>query len=214
MEKSDISPPPVSGLTMNMCAVAALAFIGSGAATPPHSHGILSEDTTMRRHRFPLFSMAATIAALAACDTATPVRPIDVNGGALAKGSSNPSATWKLPLADVGLSIKSDGQYSDGTYSVYANGVCSFSSTIFYDGTGDNTFGFEYPHGRSCGRAWTVTYPDGVSETLAHEPLGEVDDPHVPTGLPTGLGSMALTGIRPSWRAGSVGHACRTSPTP
>lgn len=81
----------------------------------------------------------------------------------------NTTATWAFPLADARLSVRSDRQYSDGTYSLYADGVCTVSSTIFVTGTGDNTIGFSYPksgHG-SCGRTWTLSYPDGFSETLS-----------------------------------------------
>jgi len=88
-----------------------------------------------------------------------------------ARGSSNATATWQFPLSDEGLSVKSDHQFVDGTgtYSTYANGTCTVSSTIFYSGSGDNTIQFSYPKARSCGRTWTVVYPDGYTETLAYQ---------------------------------------------
>jgi hypothetical protein len=85
----------------------------------------------------------------------------------------NPSATWKLPLNDAGLSLKSDRQYSDGTYSVYANGVCNMVGGIaagLSGGSGSNTGNAimqmtTASHGK-CGRLFTIAYPDGVTETL------------------------------------------------
>jgi len=89
----------------------------------------------------------------------------------LAKPPSDPTATWAFPLADAGLSVRSDHLYSDGTYSLYAHGVCSVSSPIFFGGTGDNTISFNYPRGsgkNACGRTWTVEYPDGYVEALSY----------------------------------------------
>ena len=111
--------------------------------------------------------------AVAACSTESPgpaslTAPPSANSRT--KSTSNPTATWEFPVSDAGLSVKSDHTFLDGTgtYSVYANGVCSVSSTIFYGGSGDNTIQFSYPKGKSCGRTWTVDYPDGYSETLAY----------------------------------------------
>ena len=71
----------------------------------------------------------------------TPTTPSRVEGYAAAKpgGPADPTATWKIPLADAGLGFASDGQYGDGTYSVYADGVCgvsakSFETTAAWDG--------------------------------------------------------------------------------
>jgi hypothetical protein len=86
-------------------------------------------------------------------------------------GPSDPTATWKIPLADAGLSLKSDHLFGDGTYSVYADGTCTVGAKIFattaFSNTGDATIEMGYPSGRKCGRAITVTYPDAGSETLA-----------------------------------------------
>jgi hypothetical protein len=84
--------------------------------------------------------------------------------------ASNPTSTWEIPLADAGLSVKSDHKYPDAAaqYSLYAPGVCSFTSTMFTTGSGDDTFGFNYTKPGKCGRTWTVTYPDGLTETLAY----------------------------------------------
>jgi hypothetical protein len=81
----------------------------------------------------------------------------------------NATSTWLFPIADAGLSMRSDHQFSDGTYSSYTPGVCSFTSTLFTTGSGDNVIGFTYPPKRGgCGRTWTLRYPDGYTETLAY----------------------------------------------
>jgi len=114
----------------------------------------------------------------------------------------NSAATWAFPLADAGLSLKSDRQYSDGTYSRYADGVCSVESTIFVPGTGDNTISFTYPKGRkgACGRKWTLAFPDGYAESLAYSgglqvlannaysiPVGSTALRHLRIGMKNGL---------------------------
>ena len=120
------------------------------------------------------FAGAAALLLVAACssDVGTP-SSVKVKQDGIAFSNvtnSNPSSTWEIPLADAGLSVKSDHQFPDGTntYSVYAAGVCSFTSTIFTTGSGDDTFGFTYPKAGKCGRTWTVTYSDGFTETLAY----------------------------------------------
>ena len=118
------------------------------------------------------FAGAAALLLVAACssDIATPVRqPLAQRPDFNSVTNSNPSSNWEIPLADAGLSVKSDHKYPDATntYSVYAQNVCSFSSTMFTTGSGDDTFGFTYPKGK-CGRTWTVTYSDGFTETLAY----------------------------------------------
>jgi hypothetical protein len=81
--------------------------------------------------------------------------------------------TWKLPLDDTGLSFKSDRQFSDAGYSVYASGVCNVSGSLF-DGTGggtndggDATIQTTLPSRGKCGRLFTLAYPDGHAETVA-----------------------------------------------
>jgi hypothetical protein len=117
---------------------------------------------------------AAALLLLTACSGETS-RPTEIR---LTPGRSTVSSakttsltsTWEVPLADASLSVKSDHNFPDAnaTYSVYANGVCSFTSTFFTTGSGDDTFGFNYPKPRTCGRTWTVSYPDGFTETLAY----------------------------------------------
>jgi hypothetical protein len=103
----------------------------------------------------------------------------------------DPTATWKIPLADVGLSLKSDGRNGDGTYSVYANGVCSVAAKIYAtteaSNTGDATIQMSYPKGRTCGRTITMVYPDGTQETLAaFSNLNQLQSTDPSTIIPTG----------------------------
>jgi hypothetical protein len=82
----------------------------------------------------------------------------------------DPAATWKIPLADAGLALRSDHAYSDGTYSVYANGVCNVSSKIFAttaaSNSGDATLQTSATTKGKCGRTISLFYPDGVAENL------------------------------------------------
>jgi len=91
------------------------------------------------------------------------------------RGNINPAPTdtWRLPLDTAGLAFRSDGQYSDGTHSVYANGICNVTGSIFNgsDGgsndSGDATIQTSSPSKAKCGRVFTLAYPDGFTETLA-----------------------------------------------
>lgn len=80
----------------------------------------------------------------------------------------NTTANWLLPIDASALSLRSDGKFSDGTFSTYADGVCSFESTVFFTGSGDNVMEFKYPKRKTCGRTFTLAFPDGYSETLAY----------------------------------------------
>ncbi|HEY6829088.1 MAG TPA: hypothetical protein VI259_19645 [Gemmatimonadaceae bacterium] len=78
----------------------------------------------------------------------------------------DPTATFTIPLSDAGLSIRSDHLSSDGTNSVYANGVCNVSAKIFattqFSNSGDATL--STGTSGKCGRHITVIFPDGSSE--------------------------------------------------
>lgn len=82
----------------------------------------------------------------------------------------DPTDTWKIPLADANLSLRSDHAYSDGTYSSYTSGVCNVSGTIFAttaaSNSGDATIQTSNATHGKCGRQFTLAYPDGVTETL------------------------------------------------
>jgi hypothetical protein len=84
---------------------------------------------------------------------------------------SDPTATWKIPLADANLALKSDHAYGDGTYSLYANGVCNVSGKIFAttaaSNSGDATLQTSTATKGKCGRLITLAYPDGYTESIA-----------------------------------------------
>jgi hypothetical protein len=82
----------------------------------------------------------------------------------------DPAATWVFPANDASLSIQSDGLYSDGTQSTYADRVCRVEAKIYAttqaSNSGDATIKTSAPKGKTCGRRFTFIYPDGFSETL------------------------------------------------
>jgi hypothetical protein len=86
-------------------------------------------------------------------------------------GPVDPTDTWKIPLADANLALRSDRAYSDGTYSSYTSGVCNVSGGIFAttaaSNSGDATIQTSNPTKGKCGRQFTIVYPDGFTETLA-----------------------------------------------
>lgn len=82
---------------------------------------------------------------------------------------TNPTAAVGIPLADALLNLKSDGAFSAGTNSVYANGVCGVTGQIFLSGSGDMVVDAGNPKysDASCAyypRRATVVYPDGTSD--------------------------------------------------
>jgi hypothetical protein len=82
----------------------------------------------------------------------------------------DPTATWKIPLADAGLALRSDQAYGDGIYSVYANGICNVTGTIFAtiaaSNSGDATLQTSTATKGRCSRSVSLFYPDGFSENL------------------------------------------------
>jgi hypothetical protein len=89
----------------------------------------------------------------------------------LRRNINPPTDTWQLPIADAALSLKSDGQYRDAIYSSYASGICNVSGSIFAgygtNDSGDATIQTSLPSKGKCGRVFTLSYPDGLTETLA-----------------------------------------------
>ena len=119
-----------------------------------------------------LYSAVVLAATLSACgESSSPAGPIAFNGEPrLAKpAGSTPTTTWKFPLVGTGVSVRGDGKYSDGTYSVYADGVCGVIGAFFDGGpasSGDMTL--NTGSDRRCAnspRKLTLTYDDGFVET-------------------------------------------------
>ncbi len=81
---------------------------------------------------------------------------------------TDPTATWYFPLADENLNVKSDRLFGDGVSSVYANGVCKVSTTMFAtsvtSSSGDVVL--NTGTGGNCRRHFTVAYPDGLTESV------------------------------------------------
>lgn len=111
----------------------------------------------------------AAIAAACSDQALLPTSTVAVLTPANAK-VSDPTATWMIPLDATGLAFQSDGLYGNGTYSVYANGICTVSTTIFVGGSGDATIQANAPKGHVCGREFKYVFPDGSSETVANYP--------------------------------------------
>ncbi len=135
--------------------------------------------------RYALIPIAASACLLAGCqsDLISPQNPGAPSAPALGKSTTtNATATWKLPLNTSGLGLISDGQYSDGTSSVYDDGVCGVTTQIFNatgSSSGDATLQTNNPTAKANGCAqyprkmmlvYAVgdpQYPNGGSETMA-----------------------------------------------
>lgn len=121
-----------------------------------------------------LVTLIAVALAAACSSDATPTATLSSSqahakpgGGGGGGGTSDPSASWLLPLDAGALAVRSDGQYASGAYSRYANGVCSVSAKIFLNGSGDATIQTDAGKGKNgCTRRFTVTYPDGATESF------------------------------------------------
>jgi len=83
----------------------------------------------------------------------------------------DPTATWKFPLNDAGLSVRSDHGFSDGTSSLYTDGLCKVGAKIFattqYSNSGDAILNTGTSKSGQCLRRLTVVYPDGFSEVVS-----------------------------------------------
>jgi hypothetical protein len=123
-------------------------------------------------NRSAFFTLPLVILAAAACgDQVT--NPSALSSASIRNshgGPVDPLDTWKIPLADAGLALRSDHAYSDGTYSSYTSGVCNVSGTIFAttagSNSGDATIQTSNATKGKCGRQFTIVYPDGFTETV------------------------------------------------
>jgi hypothetical protein len=119
---------------------------------------------------------------------------------------ADPTITWLVPLDDAGLAFRSDHQFSNGTYSAYANGVCNvktwveMSSTDPYPGFGHVTNGQIKAH---CSRSFTLRYPDGTTEAAGGATQRKLEAPRIALGA-TELRTLALLGSGPKARCGRI----------
>ena len=120
------------------------------------------------RRTFVILALLA-ISGCAEQSTSPDARRID-RSAARSPSVTDPTATWLIPLVDASLSLRSDHANGDGTYSVYANGVCGVSTTILAtteksstpSGDATITFGAK----GKCARRITLAYPDGAVESV------------------------------------------------
>lgn len=151
----------------------------------------------MSRHAVPIIVLAATLAACGEQAT-SPTHRAAASSAAKTVRQTDPTATWLIPLDDAGLGFRSDHAKSNGTYSVYTDGVCGVSAKIFATTASSNT-----PSGDAtiqtsgvgkCGRSFALAYPDGTSETLpSFNNLNHIENPtySIPIGT-TVLGRLVI----------------------
>jgi hypothetical protein len=157
---------------------------GSGFTSGAAATWSLAGDTTKVHVQSTKFVNQGQLVARLLVPAAAPVASYDVVvmliGGKKGVGAElftvtvgDPSATFLYPLGDATLSIQSDGLFSNGTYSVYANGVCGVNARIYAtaaaSNSGDLTYGTFVPRTKdnTCAaypRRIRVRYPDGFSE--------------------------------------------------
>ena len=207
---------------------------GSGFAAGAAATWSLAGDTTKVHVQSTKFVNQGQLVARLLVPAAAPVSSYDVVvmliGGKKGVGAElftvtvgDPSATFLYPLSNPTLSIQSDGLFSDGTYSVYTNGVCGVTSRIYAtataSNTGDLTYGTFVPRTKdntcaSYPRRIRVRYPDGFSElTYTSTNLQRVENTtfQIPVGstvkrqLNVGTGqSVRCSGIRWGANTGTV----------
>jgi hypothetical protein len=120
---------------------------------------------------------------------------------------TDPTSTWKFPLSDAGLSVKSDRKYSDGLYSVYADAVCGITARFFASSStssGDVTLQTEKD--RRCSdapRKLTISYDDGFVETTqAFINLHDIENTTM--SIPIGSTSLRFLGIHYTTRCDAL----------
>jgi hypothetical protein len=145
----------------------------------------------------------AAVAVLAACGDAVSAptgRSLQPTGTAsLAKpGPTDPTATFAFPLADASLALRGDHLYSDGSSSVYANGVCGVGAKIFAtaaaSNSGDATMQTNSSPDHRCRdypRTLTVVFSDSTEVSVVFMNLREIENTSyaIPIGstVPRGL---------------------------
>ncbi len=125
---------------------------------------------------------------------------------------ADPTITWLLPLDDAALSFRSDRQYSNGTYSAYADGVCGLTTWVEmaitdpFPGFGHLSGAHPVSSGKKgqCGRSLTLFYPDGTTEAAGGVTQRGLAQPRIAPGS-TELRTLAiLSAVQSTARCGRV----------
>jgi hypothetical protein len=164
--------------------------------------------------------MIRAIACTSANDGAAVVAP---KAPSLAKSTAtDPTATYRFPFNGPTLGIQGDGEFSDGTYSVYDKDVCGVTTRIYATTEASNSGDMMFQtlatrtKDQRCAvypRRIRVAYPDGLSElTYSTTNLQRVENTtfQIPVGatvkrqLNMGTGeSVRCSGIRWGANTGS-----------
>jgi len=161
----------------------------------------------MFRRRLPLSPLLALVVC-AACNPSDGTSPSTraEPGPRFAKpvsGSPDPTVTWMLPsdAAARGLALRSDGQFSTGGFSAYANGVCGvttwveMSSTDPFPGFAHLSLGTDKK--AHCTRSLTLYYPDGITEPANGATQRGLTEPRIEKGA-TVLRTLAILSGSPA----------------
>jgi hypothetical protein len=118
-------------------------------------------------------------------------------------GLPDPTVTWMLPsdAAARGLAFRSDGQFSSGGFSAYANGVCGVTTWVEMAST-DPFPGFAHlslgtDKKTHCTRSLTVFYPDGITESASGATQRGLTEPRIEKGA-TVLRTLAILSGSPA----------------
>jgi hypothetical protein len=201
----------------------AVVVTGSGFERGAKAAWSLDGDTTKVHVVSTKYVSASELVATILVPAAAPVATYDVevtlSNGKKGVGAElfevtvgDPKATFSFPLADAGLGLASDGQFNDGTWSQYADGVCGVVSRIFAttaaSNSGDATMQTNQPRtkDRSCAvfpRTVTLRYPDAVNETIGtFMNLRQVEN--TTYAIPIGATVKRAFGLSGSGRCGQV----------
>jgi hypothetical protein len=171
MSVTSATPDSATQDTTLDVAVNGSGFVAGTSAT--WALGGVADSTQVRTNRTTFVSSRQLIANITLSKTATVAKWDIVVSATGKKGGIGTeaftvkphtvTATWQLPLSSTGLGLRSDGAQSDGTFSNYADGVCSVSAVIFTTGSGDATVQTNKPTAktRTCQRTMTLVYPVG-----------------------------------------------------
>jgi hypothetical protein len=191
---------------------------GSGFSRGAAATWSLNGDTTLVHVKATKLVSSSQLVATVSVPVTAPVASYDVqvtlSDGKKGVGAemftvtlADPTVTWKLPLADAALAFRSDRQFSDGTYSGYANGVCSVTTWVEMLST-DPFPGFAHLSLGSakkgqCSRSLKIFYSDGTTELAGGATQRSLSDPRIVPGT-TVLRTFAILSASAASRCGRV----------